>query len=237
MQGIHINDFEVIVNTAGTLSPYSYYEQIYTNETSKNSTLQHDAKITTRQSTVVVTEGMASTQVLDESTITIATVESDTTEKLIAPYQHASMRNIYYDTLPLDTYRPLGRQLYSELARYRNSEIHTYVYKASLANPTERCTLLGKVLSEIDYYKEIDSSLREMNSRRDLLSAMEHADEIIVRRKLITAYLAAEHIINKKSISDFYINAMADNKTYTDTELANRYAYVINYFPMHHDEY
>ena len=56
----------------------------------------------------------------------------------------------------------------------------------------------------------------------------------MARRKLTTAYLAAECIIERKELGFFYITAMADNKNYSAEELIEREERIMNYFPTHY---
>lgn len=201
-----------IVNAETSRSPYSYYEKIHKHQ----------------QLTPVTT----STQPIQ----TTRTTRTPVTEKAEVVYIHDSQRNIYYDTLPVDKYRPLGKQLYMSLAEYCNSNIQTLVHKGHQATPERKCNILSEIINEIDYYKDIDNLRREINSRRDSLSPTEHADEIIIRRKLTTAYLAAEYVIDGKDAGTFYKDAMADHHVYSAQELSNREKRIMDYFPAHHNE-
>ena len=224
---LHDYSSEVVTKAEASLSPYSYYEGIYANK------LRDKVPATaTTKPAPVVTENAR----LNQLEQPIMSANTSTSEKTEASYRHENMRNIYYDTLPVDMYRPLGRGLYNELAKYCNSKIHTLVYHASLASPEKRCEILGEVVDEIDYYKNMDSLLRKANAHKDILSASEHADEIITRRKLTTAYLAGEYIIAGKNISAFYVDALADNKVYSAEELVKREEKIMNYFPTHHND-
>lgn len=199
----------VTVKAETSRSPYSYYEKI------------------------VKTQDK--TKPLDQVTMPGLPTVPSVTEKIETTYIHDGMRNIYYDTLPVDMYRPLGKQLYTSLAEYCNSDIQTLVYKGSQASLDEKCKILSKIVEQIDYFKDMDSLLREVNSRRDILSPTEHADEIITRRKLTTAYLAAEYVIDGKDVGVFYNNAMKDHKVYSSEELSNREKRIMDYFPAHHE--
>ena len=166
-----------------------------------------------------------------------STTRSDivkTTEAAITTYRHENERSIYYNNVPMDMYFPLGRKLYNELAYFCSSDLQIIVFNAYKSDPESRCQLLGKVVDKIDEYKFYDALLRDANIHKETLSADEHAEEIMARRKLTTAYLAAECIIERKELGFFYITAMADNKNYSAEELIEREERIMNYFPTHY---
>lgn len=217
----YTNDLEAVTSTPVpeiSISPYSYYEGIYGNTMARNKVLKA-IPVTTVEKNDGVTEAISSS---DHGTTT-------TTVKSI----HENERHIYYDTVPKDIYYPLGRKLYNELAAFCNSDIQTIVFDSYNADPFAKCKLLGSIADKIDEYKFYDSTLRQAHSFKETLSADDHAEEIMARRKLTTLYLAAESIIDNKDAGEFYRDAMADYKDYTSAELAQREENIMNYFPVH----
>lgn len=223
-QGTHERISSMQINALDTLtpeasvSPYSYYEGIYGNAVTRDKILKTIPVMITDRSDVV-TEARFST---DRTTIASA-----------INYIHENERHIYYDTVPKDIYYPLGRKLHNELATFCNSDIQTIVLESYDADPSTKCKLLGRIADKIDEYKFEDTTLREAYSFRETLTADEHAEEIMARRKLTTLYLAAECIIDRKDAGEFYQNAMADYKNYTLAELIQREDKIMNYFPVH----
>lgn len=218
-----------------SLSPYSYYESIYAHPDIRGKVLP-SVTLTTPESAIVIPERGLSVREGKKSLTPVSTIDTSNAEKSEAVYRHESMRDIYYNTLPVDIYRPLGKQLRTELAAYCNSDIQTFVHKAHTSSPEQKCKLLAKVVEEIDYYKEMENLLRGINAAKETLLPNEHAEEIIVRRKLTTAYLAAEYIIDGKSAGMFYNDAMLDNNIYSFRDLTAREDKIMKYFPNHHDE-
>lgn len=142
-------------------------------------------------------------------------------------------RIVHSETVITDNYYPLDSIFKRELANFCLSSLHSIVIKSNKAKPEYKCELLNKVIEKIYYYKNIDSDLRLINSRRDQLSVEEENTEIMIRRKLTTLYLAAETIISGKDVLNFYIHAMRDDKKYTLGELKAREEKIMNYFSEH----
>lgn len=205
-----LNGQEVAVNSTATpetsVSPYSYYEGIYGDTVTRDRALES----TTRPNIV------------------------ETTEAAKTKYRHENGRSLYYNTVPRDIYFPLGRKLYNELAYFCSSDLQIIVFDAYKSDPESRCQLLGKIVDKIGEYKFYDTLLRDANIQKETLSADEHAEEIMARRKLTTAYLAAECVIERKDLGEFYITAMTDNKYYSEEELIEREGRIMNYFPTHY---
>ena len=197
---------EPVVDTGVSRSPYSYYEE---------------------------REKLRNRSMPQTSVTTLGPVSDNPSENSRATHLHDTMRDIYYNTLPVDMYRPLGRQLHISLSNYCKSKIYPLVHKASQASTEDKCNYLSKVVEGIFYYKNIDLVLRDVNSHKDILSPTEHADEIIIRRMLTTGYLAAEYIIDNKDVSGFYNDAMSDHKIYSSEDLVNREENIMNYLSAH----
>lgn len=206
-----LNSQQVAVNTTFTpeisVSPYSYYEDIYGNTVTRNN--------------------------IQESTTRYDIAKKN--EIAIKEYRHENERDIYYNNVPMDKYFPLGRKLYNQLAYFCSSELQLIVADAYKSDPESRCRLLGKMVYKIDECKFYEALLRDKNIRKETLSAGEHAEEIMARRKLTAAYLAAECIMERKELGEFYITAMADNKNYSAEELIEKDKRIMNYFSTHYE--
>lgn len=221
MSSTQANALEAVTSTLTperSISPYSYYEDIYRNTVARTNVLKMIPVTTTEKLDVV-----AGAELSSDDTIIVSKIN----------YTHENERHIYYDTVPKDIYYPLGRQLYNQLTAFCNSDIQTIVFDSYNADLSTRCKLLGRIADKIDEYKFDDSTLREAYSWRETLSAEEHAEEIMARRKLTTLYLAAEYIIDRRDAGEFYRDAMADYKNYTLAELIQREHIIMNYFPVH----
>ena len=127
----------------------------------------------------------------------------------------------------------LDKPRYYELANFCLSGVHEIVIKSYKAQQKYKCELLSKIVEKIFFYKNMDSVLREVNSRVGSITVEERSDEIMTRRKLSILYLAAETIINGNNTMKFYDNAMADNKNYTLDEFMRREEKIMNYFSVH----
>lgn len=125
---------------------------------------------------------------------------------------------------------PLDNKLKKQLQLFCFSLVKDNFISPESGKIKSECAMLKKIVEKIYYFKNLDLDLRHINSNRELLSVDERYDEIFIRRKLTTLYLAAETIISGKGISRFYIDALKDNKNYTLEELSKREETIINYF-------
>jgi len=167
-------------------------------------------------------------QIVDDSTRIPAASRSP------SPYSYYENRNSAAskpsETIIKDNYYPLDSENKRELARFCLENVHGLVIKSYQAEPKYKCELLGEVIDKMLYYKNMDSTLQEINSGRENLAPEEKNNVIFIRRKLTTLYLAAETIISGKDTLHFHINAMRDDKKYLPEELIEREKIIIGHF-------
>ena len=144
-------------------------------------------------------------------------------------YPHDSQRNIYYETVSKNILFPLGREIYEALDEFCQSEIKSIVDKAFNADLNTRHELLSYIIDKISNYKLSQDNLREINVNKKHLSPKEHAEEIIIRRKLIVLYLAAESVIRNNSASYFHMIATSDLRNYSDKMLIQKENNIMRY--------
>jgi hypothetical protein len=202
-------------------SPYSYYEDLYGNTVVRNEVRQLPP----------VTESSVSAYMTEKTTSII--FNSKISEKFLTSSRQENEPSIDNKTIIKDTYYPLDSKFKKYLASFCLSGLYDDVIKSYRVDPKYRFELLSGIIDKIHYYREIDTVLRDVNSGRKNLSIEEKTNEIWIRRKLITLYLAAETIINKKDTLQFYIHAMKDDKNYTSDELNKRDRDIMNYFSAH----
>lgn len=206
-----VNDWQVITDSShpeALRSPYSYYEDLY-------------------ESTMVGNE----VRQLPPIAVTESSVSAHMTEETTARQENEPSTN--NRTIAKDTYYPLDSRFKKDLASFCLSGIYDDVIESYRADPKYRFDLLSGIVDKIHYYREMDTVLKEVNSGREDLSIEEKNNQILIRRKLTTLYLAAETIINKKDTLQFYIHAMKDDKNYTSEELSKRDRDIMNYFSAH----
>jgi len=233
--------------TETTSSPYSYYESIYGDTTVRNQN-QSSVSVITTEASVTTTAPVITTETIKES-VTAAPVSlsssymaakpatmtphSDATEKAVTEYKHEQGRSIYYQSIKKEGNYPLGTKFFNKLTGFCFADARLLIEQAYTASPKVRCELLASMIDKIEIIKEGESQLREINAYKETLSAEEYDEEILMRRKLTTLYLAAETIIDEKDFFTFYQKATSDYKEYSTQELMQREEKILDYFPVH----
>lgn len=203
--------------------------------------------VTTTEQSVTTTQAPAITTALIKKPVTV-TIDSFTSaymtekpttiilshdgdETAVTEYKHDSGRSIYYQTIKGEYNYPLGKKFFNELLDFCLAETKYNIEQAYRGTPELRCTLLDDINNKIAALKEYETLVRRINADKETLSIKEHAEEIMLRRKLVTLYLAAEYIINKKDFDVFLHEVNRDYKKHSTKELEQREEKIMNYFP------
>lgn len=218
-------------------SPYSYYEGIYGDTTVRNKH-QSSVQAITKEAPVKTTKSSVITKEIIKEPVTAApisftspymtakpatmTPHSGTTEKAVTEYKHEHGRSIYYQSIKKDGNYPLGTKFFNKLTGFCFADAKRLIEQADMASPELQYKSLASIIDQIKIIKKDESSLREINSHKEILSEEEYDEEIMMRRKLTTLYLAAETIICKKDFFAFYQEAISDYREYSTQELRQR---------------
>ncbi len=187
---------------------------------------------TTEKSTVTIekpsrmTTGNPTSAYMAAKSTTTSKAETAATE-----YKHESGRSVYYQTVQSKNHYPLGTKFFNELLAFCQAETKYDIEQAYRGTPELRCKLLDDINNKIEALKDDEALVRRINAEKETLSVKEHGEEIMLRRKLATLYLAAEAIINKKDFYVFLREVNRDYKKHSTKELAQREEKIMNYFP------
>jgi len=162
---------------------------------------------------------------------TTVTTRPDEAETAVTEYKHESGRSIYYQSVKSKHNYPLGTKFFNELLAFCLAETKYDIEQAYRGTPELRCKLLDDINNKIEALKDYEALVRRINSEKEMLSIKEHGEEVMLRRKLATLYLAAESIINKKDFDVFLREVNRDYKRHSTKELEQREEKIMNYFP------
>lgn len=162
-------------------------------------------------------------------TTTVSSFGEDKTA--LTEYKYESGRAIYYQTVKGECKYPLGTKSFNERLFFCLSETQYSIEQAYRGTPELRYELLDGINNKIVVLKEHEDLIRRINVEKEALSVKKYGEEIMLRRKIATLYLAAESIINKKDFNIFLCEVNNDYRRYPTKELEQREAKIMNYFP------
>lgn len=224
-----------------SLSPYSYYENIYGSRTTQKQIRQQaSASITEKPGTV-----SEKTNVTPEKRVTIVekpdittTIPSTSTSMATKAYDltlyknHNKVRTVLYNKLMGDSEepQPLGEIFHAQISNLCYSElIKPAIEQAYTGGKKQKCDLVNSMSNIIEGFILDEIMLIDKHEQSKKLTEYEYMEELKIKRTITTLIMAAEFIMDNKSFAEFYVDAMKDYKQYSEDERDNRNHAILNY--------
>ena len=152
-------------------------------------------------------------EVYDTKAVTSVTASNDNSDIIMS-------RQDFLDSIPKDSYYPLGKKIYFVMGEFYMTEIDYFIASALNGSENNKHSAVKNLLETFDAYKASEARIIDRHQNKEKLLASEHIEEILAHRMTVSLLIAADVIINNKSKFHYMTERTLDNTQYSNQQIA-----------------